>query len=48
MGKNKKPKDNVDDTLEIRRELKKMGKEPVPEPSDKLKNAKPWEKDSDD
>jgi len=40
----KKDKDKVDETLRVRRELKKLAKEVVPEPSDKLKNAKPWEK----
>ncbi len=39
--KDKQPK-NVDDTIDVRRKLKEAGKEPVPEPSDKLKNKK-WE-----
>ena len=37
MSKKDKPSKNVDDTIDVRRKLKEAGKEPVPEPSDKLK-----------
>ena len=35
-----------DDTLDVRRKLRDMGREPVPEPSDKLRKA--WDAPEED